>query len=135
MARSRSSIGFFGRFGRSQDLKQLDEALRALDVHPSTVTEAVKLTIVNLLKDQAIGAAPAPQAYRAAAEMLGYCVLGAEPFVSANGLPLAQAIEERIVKAVGSDGSLDAQLILLALEARIIQPSVVQRFELESEQS
>lgn len=133
MARQRSSIGFFGRFGRSRDLRQIDEALRALDVHPSTVTEAVKLTTVNLLKDQAIGAEPAPQAYRMAAEMLAYCISGAEAFGKANGIVLTQAVEDRIARAIGADGSLDAQLILLALEARIIQPSVVQAFELESD--
>jgi phytoene/squalene synthetase len=133
MARSRSSIGFLGRFGRSQDLKQLDEALRALDVHPATVTEAVKLTAVNLLKDYAIGPEPAPQSYRAAAELLAYCVTGAEPFAQANGAGLAEAVEARIERAIGADATLDAQLILLALEARIIQPSVVQRFELESD--
>lgn len=132
MARQRSSIGFFGRFGRSRDLKQLDEALRALDVHPSIVTEAVKLTTVTLLKDQAIGAEPAPQAYRVAAEMLAYCILGAEPFSAANGQPLASALETRIAQAIDTEGSLDGQLILLVLEAQIIQPSVVQQFELES---
>lgn len=132
MARRRSSIGFLGRFGRSRDLKQLDEALRALDMHPATVKEAVKLTAVNLLKDHALGEEPAPQAYRVAAEMLAYCMSGAEAFSQANGAGLAQGIETRIEQAIGADGGLDAQLILLALEARIIQPSVVQRFELES---
>lgn len=132
MNRRRSSIGFLGRFGRSQDLKQLDEALRALDMHPSTVTEAVKLTTVNFLKDHAIGAEPAPQSFRMAAEMLAYCMSGAEAFVQANGAALAQQVEDRIVRAVEAADSLDAQLILLTLEARVIQPSVVQRFELES---
>jgi len=40
-------------FGRSHDLRQLDQALRSVDVHPAVVPEAVKLTIVNLLKDHA----------------------------------------------------------------------------------
>lgn len=132
MARQRSSIGFFGRFGRSKDLRQLDDALKALGAHPATMTEAVKLTTVNLLKDQAIGPEPAPQAYRVAAEMLAYCALGAEAFATANGAQLSSDIEKRIEAAIDSDGSLDSHLILLALEARLIQPSVVQRFELES---
>lgn len=132
MARRRSSIGFLGRFGRSQDLKQLDEALRGLDVHPATVTEAVKLTTVNLLKDDAIGAEPAPQAYRAAAEMLAYCMSGSDTFTAANGAVLTQTVETRIGRAILSDASLDAKLVLLALEARIIQPSVVQEFALAS---
>ncbi|MDO9382093.1 MAG: hypothetical protein Q7T86_04445 [Hyphomicrobiaceae bacterium] len=132
MARRRSSIGFLGRFGRSQDLKQLDEALRALDMHPATVTEAVKLTTVNLLKDHAMGTEPAPQAFHGAAEMLAYCMTGADAFGQANGAALVQAVEARIERAIGADASLDAQLILLTLQARIIQPSVVQKFGLES---
>ncbi len=135
MARQRSSIGFFGRFGRSRDLRQLDEALRALDAHPTTIAEAVKLTTVNLLKDQAIGAEPAPQAYRVAAEMLAYCVTGAEPFAQANGPALKDSVERRIEAAIAAEDSLDAQLVLLALQARIIQPSIVQKFELESAES
>lgn len=135
MARQRSSIGFFGRFGRSRDLRQLDEALRALDAHLSTIAEAVKLTTVNLLKDQAIGAEPAPQAYRVAAEMLAYCVTGAEPFAQANGAALKDSVERRIEAAIAAEDSLDAQLVLLALQARIIQPSIVQKFELESAES
>lgn len=132
MTRRRSSIGFFGRFGRSKDLRQLDEALRALDVHPATVPEAVKLTTVNLLKDQAIGSEPAPQAYRAASELLAYCLSGADPFSKANGPELTTAVEDRIAAAIGGDDDLDAHLILLTLESRTIQPSVVQRFDLES---
>ena len=50
MARRRSSIGLFGVFGRSGDLRQLDQALRSVDVHPRLVPEAVKLTVVNLLR-------------------------------------------------------------------------------------
>ena len=53
--RRRSSIGFMGIFGRSADLRQLDEALRSVDLHPRLVPEAVKLTVVNLLKDHAVG--------------------------------------------------------------------------------
>lgn len=134
MTSGRSSIGFFGRFGRSRDLRQLDEALKALDAHPSTIAEAVKLVVVKLLKEQAIGPEPAAQSYRVAAEMISYCALGREPFASANGLPLADAVERRIAAAIDSGAStLDAQLILLALESRLIQPSVVQAFELESD--
>src|SRR5438067_12624486 len=70
MARRMSSFGLFGIFGRSHDLRQFDNALRSVDLHPKLVPEAVKLTAVNLLKDQAIGDEPAPQAYHAAAEIV-----------------------------------------------------------------
>src|SRR3954447_9221843 len=132
MARRRSYFGLFGIFGRSSDLRQLDQALRALDLHPRLVSEAVKLTAVNLLKDHAIGDEPAPQAYPAAAEILAYCMLGRETFIHANGEDLTALIERRIDAAVASGNSLDAQLVLLTLHARVVQPSVVQQYGLET---
>ena len=92
MARSRSSLGLFGIFGRSADLRQMDQALRSVDVHPRLVPEAVKLTAVALLKDHAIGPEPAPQSYRAAAEILAYCMIGAEAFAGANDADLTHAV-------------------------------------------
>jgi hypothetical protein len=132
MARSRSSLGLFGIFGRSGDLRQMDQALRSVDVHPRLVPEAVKLTAVALLKDHAIGPEPAPQSYRAAAEILAYCMVGPEAFAGANDGHLASAVERRIEAALEAPASLDAQLVLLTLHAKIIQPSVVHQFELDS---
>ena len=124
MARSRSSLGLFGIFGRSADLRQLDQALRAVDVHPRLVPEAVKLTTVALLKDHAIGPEPAPQAYRAAAELLAYCMIGADAFAGANDGDLAHTVERRIEAALEAPASLDAQLVLLTLHARLVERPV-----------
>jgi hypothetical protein len=135
MARSRSSLGFLGMFGRSNDLRQLDAALRSVDLHPGVVPEAVKLTIVNLLKDHAIGDEPAPQAYRAAAELIAYCMVGAAGFTAANPQDLLERTERRIEKALDEGDSLDAQLVLLTLHAKIIQPSIVERYGLSSGES
>ena len=132
MARSRSSLGLFGIFGRSADLRQLDQALRSVDVHPRLVPEAVKLTAVALLKDHAIGPEPAPQSYRAAAEILAYCMIGAEAFAGANNVDLTHAVERRIEVALDKPEGLDAQLVLLTIHAKVIQPSVVHQFELDS---
>ncbi len=132
MARSRSSLGLFGIFGRSADLRQLDQALRSVDVHPRLVPEAVKLTAVALLKDHAIGPEPAPQSYRAAAEILAYCMIGAEAFAGANDIDLTHAVERRIEVALDKPEGLDAQLVLLTIHAKVIQPSVVHQFELDS---
>jgi hypothetical protein len=131
MSRS-PSIGFLGRFGRSSDLRQLDAALRSVDVHPNLVPEPVKITTVNLLKDHAAGNAPAAQSYLAAAEIVGYCMIGAEAFAGANDDRLARQVEARIEAALEFGDNLDAQLILLTLHANIIQPSVVEQFQLES---
>lgn len=132
MARRRSSLGLFGLFGRSEDLKALDGALRAVDLHPRVVPEAVKLAAANLLKDHAVGASPAPQAYPAAAEILGYCMLGPELFERANGPELTRLTERRIEAALEAGDSLDAQLVLLTLHARTIQPTVVERYGIEA---
>jgi hypothetical protein len=132
MARRYSSLGLFGIFGRSADLRAFDQALRSVDLHPKLVPEAVKLTAVALLKDHAIGAEPAPQSYRAAAEIVGYCMVGPEGFAGANDELLADQVERRIEAALESGDSLDAKLVLLTLHAKVIQPSVVYRFQLES---
>jgi hypothetical protein len=128
----RSSLGLFGIFGRSSDLRQLDRALRSVDLHPRLVPEAVKLALVKLLKEHALGAEPAPQSYRAAAEIVAYCMIGADGFVAANDPQLARQVEARIEKVLESGDNLDAQLVLLTLHAKVIQPSVVHMFRLES---
>jgi hypothetical protein len=132
MGRSYSSLGLFGIFGRSADLRAFDQALRSVDVHPRLVPEAVKLTAVALLKDHADGHEPAPQAYRAAAEIIGYCMIGPEAFAGANDEQLAEQVEHRIEWALETGSNLDAKLVLLTLHAKVIQPSVVYRFQLES---
>jgi hypothetical protein len=126
-------MGFLGRFGRSSDLRQLDDALKALDLHPNLVPEAVKITVVNLMKDHAPGGDPQPRSYGAAAEILAYCMIGAEGFAGANGDEVAREVEGRIEAALKAGDSFDAQLILLTLHAGIIQPGVVDRFRLEAE--
>ncbi len=126
------SLGLFGIFGRSQELREFDKALRAVDLHPNLVPEAVKLTAVKLLKERAQARELQPRAYGAAAEILAYCMVGAEGFAAANGAELAADLERRIEEARDQGTSADAQLVLLALHARVIQPSVVEYFQLES---
>jgi len=132
MVRRGLSLGLFGRFGRSAELRAFDGALRSVDLHPNLVPDAIKLTAVKMLKEQAQGPDPAPQAYRAAAEIVAYCMIGASSFAGANSPELAAQVEHRIDAALDEDASLDAKLVLLMLHARVIQPSVVEHFRLES---
>lgn len=132
MAERGLSLGFFGRFGRSAALRELDTALRAVDLHPNLVPEAVKLTAVRLLKEDVPNREPPPASYRAAAELIAYCMTGGEAFAAANDASLAAAIEQRIEAALDPGTTLDAKLVLLTLHARVIQPSVVADFGLES---
>jgi hypothetical protein len=133
MSRQGPSIGFLGKFGRSADLRQLDAALRLLDLHPSLVPEPIKVTVVNLLRESTPATDGAAPAYRGAAEILAYCMIGPGAFAGANGENLARQIERRIEAALETGDSLDARLILLTLHAKVIQPSVVDRFRLASE--
>jgi hypothetical protein len=126
------SLGLFGKFGRSAALRQFDGALRAVDLHPNLVPEAVKLMAVRLLREHAPAGVPAPQTYRAAAEIIGYCMIGAESFAGANDPALAAQVERRLETALDSGTNLDAKLVLLMLHAKVIQPSVVDFFQLES---
>jgi hypothetical protein len=57
---------------------------------------------------------------------------GGEAFEAANDASLAAAVERRIEAALDPGTSLDAKLVLLTLHARVIQPSVVADFGLES---
>ena len=127
-----SAIGFFGMFGRSGDLRRLDDAFRAIDVHPRMVPEAVKLTIASLLREHAADAEADAASTKAAAEIVGYCLIGGNAFAGANDADLAADVERRIEAALVAGTSLDAKLVLLALHAGIMQPSVRDAFQLES---
>ena len=121
-------FGFLGIFGRSRELRQLDQAVRAVGLHPRLVPDAVQLTTVKLLAESGTG----QRAYDAAAEMLAYCMLGPHVFTGDNGADLTDAVEARLEAALEAGDSLDARLVLLALHAGIIQPQVVERYELEA---
>lgn len=132
MAGRRSSLGFLGMFGRSSDLRQLDVALRAADLHPALVPEGVKLTIVNLMKDH-WSDEPPTQAYAEVAQLFSYCVAGPETFEGSHGLPQRQDVERRVEAAVQAGDSFDAQIVLMALHAKLISAEVVERYGLGTE--
>lgn len=119
-------------FGRSGDLRELDAALRGVDLHPALVPEGVKLTIVNLMKDHWPDEPP-PQAYPSLAQLFCYCIAGPEAFELANGLELRLDAERRIEAALVAGDSFDAQIVLMALHARLISAEVVERYGLSAD--
>lgn len=133
MARRNSSLGFFGVFGRSSDLRQLDRALREVDLHPAVVPEGVKLTIVNLMKDAWPNEEPPADAYLPVAGLFAYCVVGRDAFAGANGDERLADVEARIEAALDGGESLDAQLVLLAIHAKLVSADVVARFGLSAD--
>ena len=131
MARRGSSFGFLGRFGRSEDLRSLDGALRAVDMHPALVPEGVKLALVNLLKDRHGDADPPVDAYAPAAALFAYCTLGSGAFAHANGDDALEDAVRRVDAAMGHGTGLDAEIVLLAHHAKMIQPEIVARHGME----
>ena len=121
-------LGLFGIFGRSQELRRLDHALLGVGLNPRLVPEAVKLTTLKLLGEA--GARPDLTSCAAAAKLLGYCVLGAQDFTRCNNPSLTEAVELRLEAALEAGDNLDARIVLLALHAGVIQPSVVERYDL-----
>lgn len=122
-------FGLFNLFGRARDLRQLDDALRAAGLHPAVVPEAVKLTVLRLLGDRRHD----PAALAEASHLLAYLMLGPEDYAEATDARACRDAEARIERAVEEGDSLDARLVLLALQAALAQPDVVARFGLEAE--
>ena len=133
MARRASSFGFLGLFGRSEDLRAIDAALRTVGLHRAVVPEGVKLALSRLMQDE-IGD-PAPHAYAVACALLAYCMLGADGFSAANGDDALAEMETRVDAAVAAGTGLDSSIVLLAHHAGLIQPSVVGRHGIEVDQA
>ncbi len=134
MARRRSSFGFLNRFGRSGDLRQLDAALRAVDLHPALVPEGAKLAIVNLMKDYYPDEPPA-DAYPPVAELVAFCATGARHFESANGSEKLAETERRLESAIADGDSPDARLVLLTLHAKLANPAIVEEYGLSADEA
>jgi len=126
-------LGIFGIFGRSQEIQRLDDAFRAVGLHPRAVSDAVKLATLKQLKDASGGAAPDIASSARAAELLGYCMLGLEKFSGSNDPELTAAVEARLLTAIESGYGLDARLVLLTLHAGVAHPGLVERFHLAVE--
>jgi hypothetical protein len=135
MARRSSSFGFLGRFGRSADLRMLDEALRLFDLHPARVPDGAKLALVNLMKDADADGEPPEEAYPFVAHLVAYCALGRDVFALANGEQPASDAEARIAAALENPDGFDARLVLLTIHAKLIHPAVVERFGLSAVES
>jgi hypothetical protein len=126
-------FGLLQLFGRSSAQKALDHALREAGLHPLVVPEAVKITVLRLIKEEmSAGAASREAAHAEAAELLAYCMLGRDQFIASNSVHEADRADLRVEHALIAGDSLDARLILLALHARLIAPSIAERVEIEN---
>ena len=126
-------LGLFNLFGRSDDLKALDQALREAGLHPRAVPEAVKLTTVRLLKEErGAGTRITDAAWAGAAQLLGFCMLGPDQFVASNSMHEADDAERRAEAAIALGSGLDANIMLLALNSGLISAEVADWFDVET---
>ena len=132
MARSGSSFGFLDRFGRSHDLRSLDAAFRAADLHPSLVPEGVKLAVVNLMKNHHPDGDPPAEAYPPVGAFFCFCLIGPENFAGANGVEAAEAELMRLERAIDSGEGLEAELVLLAIHSKLINPALRETYDLKA---
>ena len=123
----------FGIFGRSQEMQNLDDALRAVGLHPRTVPDAVKITTLKQLKEANGGAPPDSRAMAGAAELLGYCVLGPQAYAAKNDANRIEAVEARLNAAIENGRGLDARLVLLTLHAGLTHRDLIERHDLRIE--
>jgi hypothetical protein len=123
-------LGIFGIFGRSQEMQRFDQALRGAGLNPRLVSDAVKITTLKQLKQASRGAPPDLRACTMAAELLSYCVLGRQEFLNSKGEVETEVVEARLMTAIEDGQGLDARLVILALHAGLVHPSVVERFNL-----
>ena len=66
-------------------MQSFDRALRGAGLVPRGVPEAVKLTTLKQLKEFNFGRSPDAAAMASAAELIAYCLLGADEFLQLNG--------------------------------------------------
>lgn len=131
----RSSFGFLGRFGRSADLKAFDEGLRLCDVHPAQVVDGVKLAAVRVVQRHDSRPSLPDESYVRAAALVAFCIKGEVGLATAIGEVAAGDLARRLELALDCPESMDAELVLLALHARLVAPAVVERYDLSIDEA
>lgn len=131
MVRRGTSIGFFGMFGRSQDLRRLDRAMREAGLHPALIPEGAKLAAIGVIAGED-AREPPPLAYPPIGELMAFCALGSEIFAQENGPERLETAEQRLEAALESGTGTDAQIVLLMLHAKLIHPEIVDRYDIHA---
>ena len=125
-------LSVFGIRGRPKEVHRLSDALRDAGIHPALVPDSVKIAVIKLLRENDGGKiADIDTSCEEAAPMVAYCMLGRDDYADVNDVAAADEVENRLRLAIDSGESLDAQLAMLTLLARVTHPDVVDTFDLE----
>ena len=125
-------LSVFGIRGRPKEVHRLSDALRDAGIHPALVPDSVKIAVIKLLRENDGGKiADIDTSFEKAASMVAYCMLGRDEYADVNDVAAADEVENRLRLAIDSGESLDAQLAMLTLLARVTHPDVVDTFDLE----
>jgi len=131
MVKRGASIGLFGIFGRSEDMRRLDEALRRSGIHPGSVPEGVKLATVSLMAKN--GTEPPAEAYPSVGDLMAFCMVGREEFARHNGEARLESAIKRLELALEAGEGQDAELILLMFHAKLLDRDLIDRYEISAE--
>ena len=123
-------FGVFGLFGRSKDVRRLEQALQGCGLNSRAVDHAILLTVIRLLR---AGPGLLDPAVQQAAEMLSYAALGPDDFEEENGAALGEALQGRAEDAARTNEGIDAQILLLALQCGLANETIAERFEWDVE--
>ena len=125
-------LSVLGIRGRPKEVHRLSDALRDAGIHPALVPDSVKIAVIKLLRENDGGKiADIDTSCEKAAPMVAYCMLGRDEYADVNDVAAADEVENRLRLAIDSGESLDAQLAMLTLLARVTHPDVVDAFDLE----
>lgn len=127
------SIGFLGRFGRSQDLRYLDAALQQSHLQPSYIPEGVKMAAVSLMSEGV--PEPCEDAYPPIGALMAFCAFGLEEFEEHNGAAASAHTRSRLERAFEEGEGLDASIVLLMLHARLLHRSLKDDYGIEADEA
>ena len=120
----------FDMLGKSTAMRVLDDAFRAVGLHPLQIPEPVKLTVIQLTKRQ-VDERSRDAMLAHSAKLMGYCMLGAEHFTETNSAEEAARQDARLEDALEAGDTFDAKLVLLALHADLIAPDIADRIDMD----
>ena len=127
------SVGFLGKFGRSQDLRYLDAALQDAHLFPGVIPEPANMTAVSLMSEYQ--PEPPAAAYPPVGALMALCAFGIEEFTEHNGASQSAATVQRFEKALERGEGLDASIILLMLHAKLLHESLKDEYAIETDEA